>query len=130
MDPLSMICYGIGIVLIRSSRVNFPLQNNNGRQMMDQLPERLQTSVRSLSDFSNLIPTTNTSQNRRRASQLWLETVKVVFAGLNFQVETSSRYLGSCIAEAMERGSWIAIKVDDRAHNIKYLAGAARSYPT
>ena len=58
-----------------------------------------------------------------------VEQVKVEFAGLNFQVETVSRYLGSFIGEATERGSWIAIKVDDWVYSIKKLAGAAHAYP-
>ena len=40
------------------------------------------------------------------------EQTRVEFAGLNFQVETGSRYLGSLIGEATERDSWIANKAD------------------
>ena len=57
------------------------------------------------------------------------EQAEVEFAGLNFKVETGSRYLGSFIGEAKENESWIAHKVDDWVNRIKKLAGAARPYP-
>ena len=63
-----MICYGIGPSLFASSRVNFLMQNSNDMQMMDQLPENLQTSMCSLNDVCNLVPAVDSSQNRRRAS--------------------------------------------------------------
>ena len=56
-----------------------------------------------------------------------VEQAKVEFAGLNFQVETGSSYLGSFIGEATERDRWIASKADDCVYSIKNLAGAARA---
>ena len=53
---------------------------------------------------------TNTYQNRRRAP-LNVEQAKVAFAGLNFQVETGSHFLGSFRAN----------KVDDWVYSIKKL---------
>ena len=47
--------------------------------------------------------------------------VEQEFAGLNFQAETSSYYLGSFIGEATERDSWIANKVDDWVYSIESL---------
>ena len=47
-----------------------------------------------------------------------VEQAKVEFAGLNFQVETGSRYLDSFIGEATEIDCWIASKVDDWVHSI------------
>ena len=58
-----------------------------------------------------------------------VEQAKREFTGLNFQVETGSRYLASFIREVTERYSWIPSKVDDWVHNIKNLAGAARANP-
>ena len=58
-----------------------------------------------------------------------VEQAKFEFAGLNFPVETGSRYLGSFTGEATERDNRIANIVDDWVYSIKKLAGAARDYP-
>ena len=47
-----------------------------------------------------------------------VEQDKLEFAGLHVQEDTGSRYLGSFIGEATEKG---AGKVDDRVHSIKRL---------
>ena len=61
--------------------------------MMDQLPECLQTSVHSLSDFSNLVPTTNTYESSKNIQVAThnVKQAKINFAGRNFQVEIGSR---------------------------------------
>ena len=58
-----------------------------------------------------------------------VQQAKIEFTGLNFQVESDSRYLASFIREATEGDSWLPSKVDDWVHNIKNLAGAARANP-
>ena len=92
-----MICYGIyPFFLFARSRVNFTLQNSMGIQMMDQLPDILQTSVRSLSDASNQVPTTygyfpESSKSILVVAPHNVEQAEVEFAGLNFQVETGAQ---------------------------------------
>ena len=105
-----MICYKIGIFLLIRKLTS------------GQLPESLQTSVRSLNDFSNLVPTTDTTfPDSLKSIQVVaphnVEQAKVEFAGLSFQVETGSRSLGSFIGEATEKDSWIANKVDVWVHS-------------
>ena len=69
-DHIFMIFYGIGILLLTLTlKSGFPAAKQQLFEDDGQMPERLQTSVRSLSDFSNLVPIAiYTSQNRRRAS--------------------------------------------------------------
>ena len=64
-----------------------------------------------------------TSQNNRSVAPHRVEQPKFEFAGLNFQVGTGSRYLGSFIGETTERDSWIANKENDWVYSIKKLAG-------
>ena len=118
------------------SRANFPLQNSNGLKM-DQLPDILQQSVHSLSDSSNLDPTTDTSQNRRRVHRprfsgrnrftLFRQLLGETTEGDNYgyfpessksspSVETGSRYSGSFL-------------VKPRKEPVRSQAGAARVYP-
>ena len=92
-------------------------------KMMDQLPESAQ-----FERLQQLGPNYGYFRNRRFVAPHNVEQAKVEFAGLNFQVETGSRYLGSFIGEATKRDSWIANKVDDWVH-MKKLAGAARASP-
>ena len=76
--------------------------------MMDQLPE-MQTSVRSLIDFSNLVPSPNYGYFPESSTSILVvapnnvKQAKVEFDGLKLQVETGSRYLGSFIGEATKR---------------------------
>ena len=50
-----------------------------------------------------------------------VEQAKVEFAGLDFQIETDSRYLGSFIGEATERDSWIARQLHRWSHEKRLL---------
>ena len=82
------------------SSEHLPLQNSNGVQMMDQMLESLQTSVRSLSDSSNqLDPKHGYNPELSNNSMLVdaphkVEQAEVEFAGINFQVDwfTLSRH--------------------------------------
>ena len=77
-DPLSMVYYGIGILsLLRMLWISICKTSMVCRWRMlcyvvcrwwINSQKSLQTFVLSLSDFSNSVPTTDTSQNRRRAS--------------------------------------------------------------
>ena len=133
-DPLSMICYGIAILpLIRMLKREFPTAKQQWyaddgstagyfSDIRAQF-ERLQQIGPNYGYFPE------SSKSILVVASHNFEQAKVVFADLNFQVVTGSRYLGSFIGETMERDSWIANKVDDWVHSIKKLADAARAYP-
>ena len=110
-----MVCYGMGILPLLRSKVNFPLQNSNGLQIMDKQPEKVCRHPCAVGTSATW------TQVRYFPESLWrilvvashhVEQAKVEFAGLNFQVETGSRYLGSFVGEATERDSWVAGKVN------------------
>ena len=129
-----MICYGIAILpLIRMLKSEFPaaIQQwyaddgstaGNFADIRTQF-ERLQQLGPNYGYFPE------SSKSILVVAPHNVEPAKIEFAGLNFQVETDSRYLGSFIGEATKRDSWIANKVDDWVQSIKKLAGAARAYP-
>ena len=119
--PLSMICYGIGILLlIRKLKSEFPASKNKGMQMMDQLPERLRTfrsaTWSQLRIFPRIVeehPSSCTPQCRTNYGWVFRPTL----SSRNWF--TLSRQLHRW------RDSWIANKVDDWVYSMKKLADAA-----
>ena len=86
-------------LVFASARVNFSLQNSNGVQMMDQLPESLQTSRAQFERLQQLSPMygyfPESSKSILVVASNNVEQGNVEFAGLNSQVETGSRFSAS-----------------------------------
>ena len=129
-----MICYGIGILLcFRTLKSEFPAAKQQWFADDGSTAGKFTDTRAQFERLQQLVPNyryfPESSKSILVVAPHNVEQAKFEFAGLNFPVETGSRYLGSFTGEATERDNRIANIVDDWVYSIKKLAGAARDYP-
>ena len=95
------------------SRVNFPLPTSNGLKMMEINSRKdcrhpCAVWATSVTRSQLRIPPRIVEEHPSCCTPQCQQQAKVEFAGLNFQVDTGSSYLGIFIGEATKRDSWIA----------------------
>ncbi len=133
-DPLSMFCYGIGILpLIRQLKSEFPkvfqlwYADDGGTggnfQSIKALFQRLQEKGPEYGYYPE--PT----KSILVVSPENAEQAKFEFGDMGFKVVTGNRYLGSFLGDSSKRDEWIMKKIDQWILGIQKLAVAARSNP-